>query len=150
MRPLRQSTNSALPTISSFLCPSDPVDDQTVDPTALSYVANCGIPDDPTSYSSVTIGNSVTASGAINITDNLVPPGAYRTNGMFFDHYSPRYNGIISGVNVPNIVSGFDNIPDGASNTLMFSENFTPNSKDVAYGFKYRVYYPPMPALYEQ
>lgn len=142
-----QTINSALPTISSFICPSDPVEDQTVDPTALSYVANCGIPDDPNSYSSITVGNSITASGQITITDNLVPPGAYSTNGIFFDHYSPRYNRIISGVNVPYIASGYDHIPDGASNTLMFSENFTPNSRDVTNGFKYRVYYPPVSAV---
>jgi prepilin-type N-terminal cleavage/methylation domain-containing protein len=140
-----QPTSPALPTISSFICPSDPPDDQTVDPTALSYVANCGIPDDAASYSSITIGNSVTASAAITITDNLVPPGARNTNGMFFDHYSPKYNGLtLTGSSVvPSIVSSFNHIPDGAGTTLMFTENFTPNSKDITNGFVYRVYYPP-------
>jgi len=144
-----QPASTALPTISSFICPSDPPDDQTVDPTALSYVANCGIPDDAASYSSVTIGNSVTASAAITITDNLVPPGARNTNGMFFDHYSPKYNGLtLTGSSVvPSIVSSFNHIPDGAGSTLMFTENFTPTSKDITNLFVYRVYYPPVSAI---
>ena len=148
-----QPTSPALPTISSFICPSDPPDDQLADPTALSYVANCGIPDDLQSYSAVTSGGGpVTAAAAITILDSI-----RNTNGMFYDHYTPKYNNItLTGTNVvPNIVSSFNHIPDGASSTLMFSENFTPTSKDVQstssssypYGFQYRVYYPPITAI---
>lgn len=137
-----QPTGSSLPTINSFICPSDPPEDQTVDPTALCYVANCGIPDDPTYYSTLP-----------QITDNhsdttVKPPIVARiANGVFYDHYSPRYNNIVTGLNVPNVASSFDHIPDGASNTLMFTENFTPTSKDVTNGFKYRVYSPPIAAV---
>jgi prepilin-type N-terminal cleavage/methylation domain-containing protein len=140
-----QPTSPALPTISSFICPSDTPDNPSADPTALSYVANCGIPDDQQSFSSVTSGGGpVTATSAISVLDSV-----RNTNGMFFDHYSPRYNNItLTTTNiVPNIVSSFNHIPDGATSTLMFSENFTPNSRDVVNGFKYRVYYPPTSAL---
>ncbi|HEY2826568.1 MAG TPA: DUF1559 domain-containing protein [Pirellulales bacterium] len=137
-----QPTGSALPTINSFICPSDPADDASVDPTALSYVANCGIPDDPGYYSNVSNNNStVTQSAGISIPDTL-----RATNGMFFDRYTPRYNGI-NGVSARNIASSFNHIPDGAGNTLMFTENFTPNARDINNGFQYRVYYSPMTAI---
>jgi prepilin-type N-terminal cleavage/methylation domain-containing protein len=139
-----QPTSPPLPTISSFICPSDPPDDQSVDPTALSYVANCGIPDDQ-SYNTSTP----------QITDNFSSPPtqmARATNGVFFDHYSPKYNNLtLTGSNiVPNMVSSFDHIPDGASNTLMFTENFTPQGKDIANKFQYRVYNPPLSAVQNQ
>ncbi len=86
----------------------------------------------------------MTATAAISILDSV-----RNTNGMFFDHYSPRYNNITPTTTnvVPNIISSFNHIPDGASSTLLFTENFTPNSKDIANGFLYRVYYPPISAI---
>jgi prepilin-type N-terminal cleavage/methylation domain-containing protein len=132
-----QPPSPPLPTINLFMCPSDPPDDQTVNPTALSYVANCGIPDDQASYTAL----------VPTITDNVqntsAGQSARATNGMFYDRYSPKYNGIVTGVNVPDIVSSFNHIPDGADNTLLFSENFMPNTKDITNGFLYRTYYPP-------
>ena len=121
-----QPTGQELPTINSFICPSDPPDDQTVDPTALSYVANCGIPDDSSYYSGTTSsGSGVTNSLPIIVIDSAawqsgqIPRTA---NGVFFDRYSPRYNGIIYGTGstsaaFPNLVSTINRIRDGNSNT---------------------------------
>ena len=116
-----QPTGQELPTISTFICPSDPPDEQAVNPTALSYVANCGIPDDSNYYS----GTTSTGSGVGNATPVMVVDSATwltgqiaRTaNGVFYDRYSPRYNGIIYGVSTgnpafPNLVSTINRIRD--------------------------------------
>jgi prepilin-type N-terminal cleavage/methylation domain-containing protein len=133
-----QPTSPPLPTISVFQCPSDPPDDLSIDPTALSYVANCGIPDSPGAlngpFGPVNAGfGSPITSGSVTISDGL-----RASNGMFFDHYSPIYTSSAT------IISSLNHIPDGASNTLMFSENFSPTSRDISNGFQYRVYYPPL------
>ncbi|HZZ28347.1 MAG TPA: DUF1559 domain-containing protein [Pirellulales bacterium] len=133
--------NPATPYISLFVCPSDPPDDITVNPTPLSYVANCGIPDNPTTLTATgttLTGNSVTVVDS-STSSTLVPRP---TNGMFYDRYSPKYS--TTTAPIPDVASSLDHIPDGASTTLMFTENFMPTAKDVINGFLYRVYYPPV------
>jgi prepilin-type N-terminal cleavage/methylation domain-containing protein len=138
------ATNPApsTPYISLFVCPSDPPEDTNVNPTPLSYVANCGIPDNTTTLVATTGNNG--ANGVAIIVDNTLPAAnsvAKPTNGVFYDHFSPygqNYTG-------PGLLStALDRIPDGASNTLMFSENFMPTSRDIINGFLYRCYYPPV------
>ncbi|HTQ40498.1 MAG TPA: DUF1559 domain-containing protein [Pirellulales bacterium] len=128
----------ATPYISLFVCPSDPPEDASVNPTPLSYVANCGIPDN-----TATLSANTGTNGVATVVDSILPAAASTarsTNGMFYDHYSQNSQGY----NGPaQLSSSLDHIPDGASNTLMFSENFMPTSRDVANGFLYRVYYPP-------
>jgi prepilin-type N-terminal cleavage/methylation domain-containing protein len=109
------STNP-LPTpfVDLFVCPSNPPD--SPDSPWLSYVANCGTSDSPQLRTS--------------------PPSAYNApnseklaNGIFFDRYSVDNR---KPAQFMQLVMSLDKIPDGASNTLMISENV------AAYQYTYR------------
>lgn len=88
------ATGFAAPTISQFVCPADTFSGDS----GLSYVANCGREDDPT-------------SGL---------PGDRATNGLFHDRFTS------SGA-TPNpnewVTIMTERIPDGAAQTILFSEN---------------------------
>ncbi len=85
-----RGTDGEYVTIPELLCPSD----EPPGAFALSYVANCGIPDSLTTE--------------LGITDSA-------KTGVFQDHYTPNVS--------QRIKVELDRIPDGASNTLMFTEN---------------------------
>ncbi len=96
---------AATPYMEVMICPSNPPIDNTH--PWLSFVANCGTQDlvKPT-----TIPPSPSTSG-----------GERLANGVFFDRCTPvtkSNKGIFQ-----QLVMSLDHIPDGASNTLMLSEN---------------------------
>lgn len=84
-----------------LLCPSD--DDPADKPNGLSYVVNAGIDDNVRNYNS---------NWQVVKTD-------YVQNGIFFDH--DPYEELVMGN--PYVSAGFLNTHDGASNTLLLSEN---------------------------
>src|SRR5262249_3073060 len=118
------TTPIATPSMDVLICPSDPPDDRiNTDPTALSYVANCGIPDDQAAINSTTLTVADATSGTSTVP---VRP----TNGMFYDRYSPK---VVTTTPIPtDVASSLNRIPDGASNTLLLTENFTPSGRDLA------------------
>jgi prepilin-type N-terminal cleavage/methylation domain-containing protein len=105
--------NLQTPYIEIFVCPSDgeklssgigqklPV---------LSYVANCGTSDNPQLRTS--------PPSAFN-----APNSEKLANGVFFDRYSVDPNRPPKPPQFMQLVMSLDKIPDGASNTIMISEN---------------------------
>ena len=107
------STNP-LPTpfVEVFVCPSDPPD--SPDGPWLSYVVNCGRTD------GAPISQYKTSPPVLAVND----PSGYANseklaNGMFFNRFD------IPGKNSKfiQLVASLDKVPDGASNTIMVSEN---------------------------
>lgn len=94
----------ASPYMELLVCPSNPPPNQNS--PWLSFVANCGKNDE--------LSRTVTISA---------PPSTLATaekaaNGVFFDHYSKPTANVFSPISM-----SLDHISDGASNTLMLSEN---------------------------
>jgi prepilin-type N-terminal cleavage/methylation domain-containing protein len=105
------SSTNPLPTpfVDLFICPSDPPD--SPDAPWLSYVVNCGRAD---SVPYKTAPPVLASSGQDFLNAEKL------ANGMFFNRFDtpPKNN-----PKFMQLVTSLDKIPDGASNTLMVSEN---------------------------
>ncbi len=93
------SVASATPYMQVLVCSSDPPENQS--DASLSYVANCGIPDN--FYAGSSGGEQRREKNA--------------ADGVFVDRYS-KDNSVTK-----RPAMSLDHIPDGASNTLMLAEN---------------------------
>jgi prepilin-type N-terminal cleavage/methylation domain-containing protein len=101
------------PYIALLVCPSNPPNQPNT--PALSYVANCGKRD----FGAMTAPPVTSAANASNYTK-----AEKMANGVFFDRWTDdttTKNNATSGF--IRILMTTDHIPDGASNTLMLSEN---------------------------
>ncbi|MCC7083443.1 MAG: DUF1559 domain-containing protein [Pirellulales bacterium] len=87
------------PYMQILTCSSDPPDSN--DQPWLAYVVNCGIPD--------------------NFRFGGVRRERTTANGVFFDRFTGELPS--NGPKAKRLAMSLDHIPDGASNTLMFSEN---------------------------
>jgi prepilin-type N-terminal cleavage/methylation domain-containing protein len=94
------SSQTYSPYMQMLVCASDPPDSQG--DAWLSYVGNCGIPDN-------------FAAGGVRREKTTA-------NGVFFDRYTLE-DKPPTPVKSKRLTMSLDHIPDGASNTLMFSEN---------------------------
>ena len=82
-------------------CPSR---NPTNSPAPLAYVVNAGMPDN------------------INLGPSFNRIMDFQENGLFFDSYSPRFNSMLS-KRVPSVELAYLNKHDGATNTILLSEN---------------------------
>ena len=113
------SVAPSTPSIELLVCPSDPPEDRST--PALSYIANCGIPDSSPAIQLEKVGD-----------------------GVFFDRYTYKAN-VDAGQNQAALQAlltaqplreiSLDHIPDGASNTLLLSENIQPTAQNISAGF---------------
>jgi prepilin-type N-terminal cleavage/methylation domain-containing protein len=111
--------NASLPApyMELLLCPSNPP--TTQDQPWLAYVVNCGRQDSPNPNVGTSPPNSSTAGGPEKIA-----------NGVFFNRFNdpslkddPYYKSNPSQIKFMQFPVSLGKIPDGASNTLMLSEN---------------------------